>query len=143
MIETALQDPHLTPALRLSLVQRARRILQSKSVKKRKLFETEANSSSSSCGVRAEGRGGGVEGRDGGGVGRFSLEQFPELELLQAPEVSIGVGSGGGGGQGGRLPPPPKFQVGGASPPNYTHCLHNELHCSIVDGIAYRHYSSR
>ena len=28
-------------------------------------------------------------------------------------------------------------------PPNFTHCLHNELHCSIVDRIACRHYSSR
>ena len=34
-----------------------------------------------------------------------------------------------------RCPPPP--------PPNFTHCLHNELHCSIVDGIACRHCSSR
>ena len=48
---------------------------------------------------------------------------------------SIGVGSGGGGGGGGK---------GGNSPlPNFTHCLHNELHCSIVDGIACRHCSSR
>ena len=51
----------------------------------------------------------------------------------------IGVGSGGARG---RLAPP-KFQVGGASPPNFTHCLHNELHCSIVDRIACRHCSSR
>ena len=27
---------------------------------------------------------------------------------------------------------PPKFQVGGHRTPNFTHCLHNELHCSIV-----------
>ena len=47
----------------------------------------------------------------------------------------------GGGGQGGQLAPPPKFQVGGhRPPPNFTHCLHNELHCSIVDS---RHCSSR
>ena len=45
---------------------------------------------------------------------------------------SIGVGSGGGGGARGRL-----------APPNFTHCLHNELHCSIVDCIACRHCSSR
>ena len=44
---------------------------------------------------------------------------------------SIGVGSGGG--RGGDSPPPP----------NFTHCLHNELHCSIVDRIACRHCSSR
>ena len=38
----------------------------------------------------------------------------------------------------------PKFQVGGGHrPTNFTHCLHNELHCSIVDGIACRHCSSR
>ena len=28
-------------------------------------------------------------------------------------------------------------QGGDSPPPNFTHCLHNELHCSIVDGIAY------
>ena len=40
-------------------------------------------------------------------------------------------------------PPPPKFQIGGASPPpNFTHCLHNELHFSVVDSIACRHCSS-
>ena len=42
--------------------------------------------------------------------------------------------------------PPPKFQVGGgiAPPPTLpTACLHNQIHCSIVDGIACRHCSSR
>ena len=39
------------------------------------------------------------------------------------------------GGQGGRLAPP-SFKLGGHRPPNFTHCLHNELHCSIVNGIA-------
>ena len=38
------------------------------------------------------------------------------------------------GGEGATCPP--KFQVGGASPLNFTHCLHNELYCSIVDRIA-------
>ena len=32
---------------------------------------------------------------------------------------------------------------GATRPPNFTHCLHNELHCSIVDRIACRHCSSR
>ena len=32
---------------------------------------------------------------------------------------------------------------GATRPPNYTHCLHNELHCSIVDDNACRHCSSR
>ena len=36
-------------------------------------------------------------------------------------------------GQGGDSPP--KIQVGGHRPPNFTHCLHNELHCSIVDVV--------
>ena len=51
----------------------------------------------------------------------------------------------GGGGEGarGRLAPPPSFKLGGHRPPNFTHCLHNELHCSIVDRIACRHCSSR
>ena len=51
----------------------------------------------------------------------------------------IGVGSGGGRG---RLAPP-SFKLGGHRPPNFTHCLHNEPHCSIVDRIACRHCSSR
>ena len=39
---------------------------------------------------------------------------------------------------------PPSFKLGGiARPPNFTYCSHNELHCSIVDGIACRHCSSR
>ena len=38
---------------------------------------------------------------------------------------------GGGGGQGGDSPPP-SFKLGGHHPPNFTHCLHNELYCSIV-----------
>ena len=46
--------------------------------------------------------------------------------------VCIGVGSEGGGDS---PPPPPSF--------DFTHCLHNELHCSIVDCIACRHCSSR
>ena len=32
---------------------------------------------------------------------------------------------------------------GATRPPNFTHCLHNELYCSIVDHIACRHCSSR
>ena len=31
---------------------------------------------------------------------------------------------------------PPQVSSWGASPPNFTHCLHNKLHCSIVDDIA-------
>ena len=54
-------------------------------------------------------------------------------------EPCIGVGSGGARG---RLAPP-SFKLGGHRPPNFTHCLHNELHCSIVDRIACRHCSSR
>ena len=46
--------------------------------------------------------------------------------------LCIGIGVGGGG-KGGNSPLPPcKFQIGGA---NFTHCLHNEIHCSVVDGI--------
>ena len=41
----------------------------------------------------------------------------------------------GSGGAGGRLapppPPPPSFKLGGITP-NFTYCLHNELHCSIA-----------
>ena len=55
--------------------------------------------------------------------------------------VYIGVGSGGARGRGDS--PPQVSSWGGASPPNFTHCLHNELHCSIVDRIACRHCSSR
>ena len=47
-------------------------------------------------------------------------------------KLPIGVGSGGARG---RLAPP-SFKLGGHRPPNFTHCLHNELHCSIVDRIA-------
>ena len=54
-------------------------------------------------------------------------------------DLYIGVGSGGARG---RLAPP-SFKLGGHRPPNFTHCLHNELHCSIVDRIACRHCSSR
>ena len=57
--------------------------------------------------------------------------------MLQ-PKDFIGVGSGGA-----TRPPPPSFKLGGHRPPNFTHCLHNELHCSIVDRIACRHCSSR
>ena len=53
--------------------------------------------------------------------------------------TTIGVGSGGARG---RLAPP-SFKLGGHRPPNFTHCLHNELYCSIVDRIACRHCSSR
>ena len=42
----------------------------------------------------------------------------------------------------GRLAPP-SFKLGGHRPPNFTHCLHNKLHCSVVDRIACRHCSSR
>ena len=39
--------------------------------------------------------------------------------------------------------PPQVSSWGGIAPPNFTHCLLNELHCSIVDRIACRHCSSR
>ena len=46
----------------------------------------------------------------------------------------IDVGSGGRGAT--RPPPPPQVSIqvggGGAMPPNFTHCLHNELHWSTI-----------
>ena len=65
MIKEALSDCHVSAAKRLSLTQRARRILQSKSVaKKRKIASTAA------------------EPHD------YSLDDFPDEDLTQAPEVS-------------------------------------------------------
>ena len=58
---------------------------------------------------------------------RTSCMQCPSLLAL----IHIGVGSGGA--RGGATRPPP----------NFTHCLRNEFYCSIVDGIACRHCSSR
>ena len=56
---------------------------------------------------------------------------FTSLLLAALDNVTIGVGSGGAREV---THPPPQVSSwgGGASPPNFTHCLHNELHCNIV-----------
>ena len=52
---------------------------------------------------------------------RFSLNLCIR-KAKSSNQAVIGVGSGGGGGRG----------AGATRPPNFTHCLHNELYCSIV-----------
>ena len=47
----------------------------------------------------------------------------------------IGIGSGGQGG----ATRPPSFKLGGHRPPNFTHCLHNELHCSVVEAVLHNY----
>ena len=69
VIKEALEDTHLTQAHRLSLVLRARRILQAKTTsRKRKACDS------------------GVVDSQGTTVS-FTLQDFPEEELIQAPEV--------------------------------------------------------
>ena len=68
-------------------------------------------------------------------IAKFNLLKT-KVEMKIVP-VNIGVGSRGGGRA---ISPPPQVSSWGeggiASPPPppqlYTHCLHNELHCSIV-----------
>ena len=55
-------------------------------------------------------------GGGGGGGGGWSPPAPPASTPLHS--YSIGVGSRGAGGA--------------THPPNFTNCLHNELHCSIV-----------
>ena len=72
VIEKALADSHVTAATRLSLTQRARRILQSKAVtKKRKISDIDNES---------------VVSHDAGLEG-YTLSDFPEEDLAAALEV--------------------------------------------------------
>ncbi len=71
VIEKALSDGHVSTAKRLSLTQRARRILQSKNVtKRRKIASTTSESDDPSL------------------LNSYSLNDFPDEDLAQAPEVS-------------------------------------------------------
>ena len=49
----------------------------------------------------------------------YGVPKQRELERNLGGTYIIGIGSGETGGE---LPPPP----------NFTHCLHNELHCNII-----------
>lgn len=64
MVKKGVSDPHLSQAFRLSLVQRARRILQSRTLRNKK-----------------------SSGAEDGGIGTYSLEDFPEEDVLHAVEV--------------------------------------------------------
>ena len=57
-------------------------------------------------------------GEGGGGGGQKNHAWIPDTDFLCYSNVA----KLGGGGGGEALPPPP----------NFTHCLHNELHCGIV-----------
>ena len=84
VIEEALKDDCLTPATTLSLVQRARRILQPKASKSRKRKRSdkdggEANSSSSATALQLL--------CDSELVEKYSMDDYPEVDLIRAPEV--------------------------------------------------------
>ena len=69
-IKSGLSDPLSSPAIRLSLAQRARRTLQSKAAKKRKLsYDPEGGATD---------------------MPRYTLEDFPQEDFADAPEVGIG-----------------------------------------------------
>lgn len=76
-IKASLADPLSSPAVRLSLTQRARRILQSKATKKRKLsYPEEGGATEVSKHVVSE------------DVPSYTLKDFPEEDVVDAPEVS-------------------------------------------------------
>ena len=75
MIQRGLHDDHISQAAKLSLVQRARRILLSKSSlsRKRKSSNRDANHL-----IIKDVK-----------LGSFTLEDFPEINIIQAPEVNM------------------------------------------------------
>ena len=86
MIHEALEDGCLTLPIRLSLVQRARRILQPKSSKSRKRKRPSVEEDDGRNGSSLE-----LKGKNGLNLDNFLLEDFPEENTVPPPEVS-GVG---------------------------------------------------
>ena len=76
MIKKGLADRHVIAATKLSLTQRARRILQSKVVIKRKKKRASEAAADETEGSSLD-----------TGVGSYSLNDFPEEDLVPAPEV--------------------------------------------------------
>ena len=83
MIHEALEDDSLTPPIRLSLVQRARRILQQKTSKSRKRKRSADNGGKDNKSTSSD-----LQNRCGPDLmAKFSLENFPEVDIIHAPEV--------------------------------------------------------